>query len=421
MLQLVQIITNPIIYLIKKILKLLFILCIVILILSNFDIIFIITKWLYNSNILNTLSITNKLNITTDIPNLPNIYENHILSDMNINKKDNYIIVDKDYYDPTLINMKINRIEQFDILMRPLYPNIKTTQYQNTVIKVNGKNNNLWHLDILDGLMDGKYSFNKSGKNVTIILLDNYVNTHQDFINRSFMINDKFVNSPNVDIKTKNHGVSMMGSSIGKIYGVAKDANILMYQTNYNEEHKLIEINRQLFEDIVRSTRTICNPKHKCILLMPFVVEYDSQYETSLSSYLDPIRLSNSYIMIAPIGNDNSDLNIKPVFPACESDVLSVGSYVLDIKLNINNSFKKIIYEGILKINPKINKFKNTDLYAPGHDIITTGLNNKIIITSGTSISSSIVAGWVATLLESDPSLDVNSIRGRIKLMNKLV
>jgi len=340
---------------------------------------------------------------------------------MNINKKDNYIIVDKDYYDPTLINMKINRIEQFDILMRPLYPNIKTTQYQNTVIKVNGKNNNLWHLDILDGLMDGKYSFNKSGKNVTIILLDNYVNTHQDFINRSFMINDKFVNSPNVDIKTKNHGVSMMGSSIGKIYGVAKDANILMYQTNYNEEHKLIEINRQLFEDIVRSTRTICNPKHKCILLMPFVVEYDSQYETSLSSYLDPIRLSNSYIMIAPIGNDNSDLNIKPVFPACESDVLSVGSYVLDIKLNINNSFKKIIYEGILKINPKINKFKNTDLYAPGHDIITTGLNNKIIITSGTSISSSIVAGWVATLLESDPSLDVNSIRGRIKLMNKLV
>jgi len=87
----------------------------------------------------------------------------------------------------------------------------------------------------------------------------------------------------------------------------------------------------------------------------------------------------NGICVIASAGEQNQDNNYELNYPACYSEVLSVGEYSDENKKNIKNK---------------------CDIAFPKKKYITTYLNNKYANVSGSSISTAIVTGICALIIE---------------------
>ncbi|WP_407271606.1 S8 family peptidase [Radiobacillus sp. PE A8.2] len=92
-------------------------------------------------------------------------------------------------------------------------------------------------------------------------------------------------------------------------------------------------------------------------------------------------------IFVAATGNDA--LEDKIVYPAKYKEVISVSA------INANTS----------KLYAYANISNDTNLLAPGVNVRSTGLNNKEIYKSGTSMAAATVSGLIAKKLQIDPHM----------------
>jgi subtilisin family serine protease len=136
---------------------------------------------------------------------------------------------------------------------------------------------------------------------------------------------------------------------------------------------------------------------------------YDAALETSISNY------PGLFVGIAH--NDNKDIDLSPSFP---------GSYNLDNLITVGaTTYNRSTGIETRAVHPdwgwnRVNSGSNTgersvDIFAPGTRISTTGINNRYVWWSGTSMAAPFVAG-VAALMKS-----VRPMYGSIMLRNQIL
>jgi hypothetical protein len=117
-----------------------------------------------------------------------------------------------------------------------------------------------------------------------------------------------------------------------------------------------------------------------------------------LKQALAEISKSNRFIIMAPAENDEQNMsNLSNVIAEIDN-ILIVGGYRLS---------RNIAGE----LDPKSNYGKGVDIYTPSVDVLSVGVTNEVMVSSGTSAS---MAGWIASIIELYPNITISDIRSLI-------
>ena len=105
-------------------------------------------------------------------------------------------------------------------------------------------------------------------------------------------------------------------------------------------------------------------------------------------------------LIVAAAGNDGSNFDVSAEYPARHPRVLSVGATEKTTKRRASFS----------------NYGKMVNVFAPGQEILTTGVDNGYVKEEGTSFSSPLVAGVVALVKTKFPDMSPDALREHIRL-----
>ncbi|PKM99724.1 MAG: hypothetical protein CVU78_04830 [Elusimicrobia bacterium HGW-Elusimicrobia-2] len=154
-------------------------------------------------------------------------------------------------------------------------------------------------------------------------------------------------------------------------------------------------------EDMIEGLDAVIKEKPEVINLSVVLDNSDR-----LKAVIDK-AMEKGITIIASAGNDGIEINennkkFHRVFPGAYGGVINVGAYNREGKRWKDSNYG----EGI-------------EIYAPGEDIYTTGLNNTYNSTDGTSMSAAIVTGIVALMKSEKPNLTTEQIRTILKETSK--
>jgi subtilisin family serine protease len=241
------------------------------------------------------------------------------------------------------------------------------------------KKPNAWHLDLIDGSIDGSYKYPQAGTDnkVEIWILDSGVfASHQEFYSGQVIDEDTSYNS-----YTSPHGTGTAINAAGINYGVAKKFKIHDYPVCRTASCAFSNIDTGLRKALSWMTT---NNKRAVINLSVGSSGADPTSSTAIyfENLFQSINNAGGVIVVAA-GNDGVD--------AC----------------NYWFSYSdKVISVGAIDSTKKRSSFSNygtcVDIYAPGTQVLTgysTTDASNIAYVSGTSFSSPIVTGMVANIL----------------------
>lgn len=239
-----------------------------------------------------------------------------------------------------------------------------------------------------------------TGKGVTIAFLDTGICSIPDFQNRILFFKD-FLNSKRNLYDDNGHGthVSGIASSNGYYKGLAPQSNIVMLKV-------LNESGQGNASDVIAGIQWIAdNYKRYNIKIVNMSIG------TSTSVNNDPLveavekLWDMGIIVVAAAGNNGPNPNTISS-PGTSKKIITVASSD-DEQYNKIFSGRGPTKECVIK----------PDILAPGSNIIsckcTNGTYKKL---SGTSMSTPIISGAIALLLEKEPDLSPDDVKYMLKL-----
>lgn len=239
-----------------------------------------------------------------------------------------------------------------------------------------------------------------TGKGVTIAFLDTGICSIPDFQNRILFFKD-FLNSKRNLYDDNGHGthVSGIASSNGYYKGLAPQSNIIMLKV-------LNESGQGNASDVIAGIQWIAdNYKRYNIKIVNMSIG------TSTSVNNDPLveavekLWDMGIIVVAAAGNNGPNPNTISS-PGTSKKIITVASSD-DEQYNKIFSGRGPTKECVIK----------PDILAPGSNIIsckcTNGTYKKL---SGTSMSTPIISGAIALLLEKEPDLSPDDVKYMLKL-----
>lgn len=123
------------------------------------------------------------------------------------------------------------------------------------------------------------------------------------------------------------------------------------------------------------------------------------EFSYTAKAIIDYVTEDLGVLVVAAAGNDKTNNDEVPIYPASYDNVLSVGNVTSsDIKYSNSNW-------GI----------RNCDVMAPGTAILSTGPDNSYIYNSGTSMASPLVSGIAALVKAKNPGYAPKQIIEQIR------
>jgi len=200
--------------------------------------------------------------------------------------------------------------------------------------------------------------------------------------------------SCSTDTYYPRHGVMVSSLAGGKIFGVAKKANIHMIATGVNTDDDLLALNYIL-------------NNHKSRKTVVSISRGGGQYSISLEQKINELADKGIIIVVAS-GNNNryicrETISLNPSVYAGFKNVIVVGA--VDTYYSISNKgYSKADYS---------NYGECVDIHAPGRvtfpELDNTHNNNKGFQydrDTGTSGSTPLVAGVIATIMSEHPNIE---------------
>ncbi|MFI3230138.1 MAG: S8 family peptidase [bacterium] len=277
---------------------------------------------------------------------------------------------------------------------------------------------------------DSAQKLGYSGKNIGIAFLDTGISNSNDFtkpINRIIAFKD-FINNKKFPYDDNGHGTHVAGIACGSginsngVYkGIAINSNIIGVKVLNSE-------GQGNASDVLAGIQWVLDNKKKYnIKIMNLSIG------TNNTSTNDPLvkavekAWDLGLIVNIAAGNNGPDKS-SISSPAISKKIITVGSSDDDKKTNVlGNNLVNFSGRG-----PTLECVIKPDIVAPGVDIISCSNNinnfnnfsilnilsvsrNNYIALSGTSMSTPIVSGAVALLLEKYPTLEPNDVKLMLK------
>lgn len=241
-----------------------------------------------------------------------------------------------------------------------------------------GKSSIAWHLDRIDQsslpLDNGALTSAFDGTGVNVYIMDTGVKiTHEQFGSRA-QHGDNFSLDTTLD-DLDGHGTHCASTCCGRDYGVASGSNIINV--------KVLDANGEgTFFGILQGYSWISSNRGST----PSVVSMSlsGSYSSSLNNAATTMAGETGVIVVVAAGNDNQDANLNSPASA-GAPVVTVGATdIFDHRASFSNYGDKVF------------------TWAPGVSITGAGIssNTAVAVSSGTSMSTPIVAGVAASLLE---------------------
>ena len=239
-----------------------------------------------------------------------------------------------------------------------------------------------------------------TGKGVTIAFLDTGICKIKDFENRILCFKD-LINLNHNTYDDNGHGthVSGIACSNGLLKGVAPKANIVMLKV-------LNESGNGNASDVLSGIQWVLNNHHKYNIKI-----VNLSIGTSSTMTNDPLvdaveHLWDKGIVVVTAAGNNGPNPCSISSPGTSKKVITVGSS--------DDEIYNKIYSGR---GPTRECIIKPDILAPGSNITSCRCENgEYKKLSGTSMSTPIVSGAVALLLEKEPSLSPDDVKYMLKL-----
>ena len=259
-----------------------------------------------------------------------------------------------------------------------------------------------WGLDRIDQrekMKDRAYSFSASGKGVNVYIMDSGIRySHNEFGSRATLGIDLVKSSPDeydeddatleLGNDCNGHGTHVAATVGGKLYGVAKEVNLISVRVfscvGMTTEARVIQAIEWITDNAVK----------------PAVVNMSlggSAYEPIDAAIQNSVASGVHYVISA--GNSADDAcNYSP---ARAPGAITVGAS------NINDSMAGFSNFGDC-----------VDVYAPGRDIISASYKDDVsaVKKSGTSMAAPHVAGLAALYLQNNASVTPAEMQNEIIL-----
>lgn len=259
-----------------------------------------------------------------------------------------------------------------------------------------------WGLDRIDQRvkgMDRAYSYSASGSGVNVYIMDSGIRySHEEFGTRATLGVDLVKSNPDEFDEDdpllepgndcNGHGTHVAGTVGGKLFGVAKEVNLVSVRV-------FSCIGRTTWSRIIQAIEWVTdNAVHPAVVNMSIgggaYEPIDAAIETSVAAGIH-------YVVSA--GNANDDACLYS--PARASGAITVGAtYISDIRTNFSN-FGYCL-----------------DVYAPGYEIFSASHKDNVsaVSKSGTSMAAPHVAGLAALYLQNNVQVTPAELQNEIIL-----
>ncbi len=254
-----------------------------------------------------------------------------------------------------------------------------------------------------------------TGKGIKVAFIDTGISGHVDFClgEKRIKIFKDFVYGKEKYYDDNGHGTFVAGvcagngvCSGGKYAGIAPKADIIALKALSSKGEagadKILEAMEWIYDN------------HKKENINVVCMSFGSEP----LGYNDPIMSGaealwkDGVVVVAAAGNSGPEFQtIKS--PGVSSRIITVGGF--DDNRIDENRFDEKFFEvaQFSSRGPSFNRFK-PDIVAPSVDIISCGQNNDYVKLSGTSVATPMVAGLCALILEENPSLSPNQVKGKL-------
>lgn len=266
------------------------------------------------------------------------------------------------------------------------------------------------------------------GKNVTIAILDTGISPLDDFTkpyNRIIAFKD-FINNKQNPYDDNGHGTHVAGISGGNGYYSKGKYKGIAPECNFVGVKVLDDEGQGNSSDVLAGIQWVLDNKDKYSIRV-----LNLSIGTSNSSLDDPLikaveKVWDEGIVVTIAAGNNGPSKQSITSPAISKKIITIGA---------SDDHKSTFISGASLINfsgrgPTLECVIKPDVVAPGVNIIsclsdTIKKNNKDIIDenyfalSGTSMSTPMVAGAIALLLEKHPHLTPNEVKLMLKKSSK--
>ncbi|MBD2411997.1 hypothetical protein FACHB389_14140 [Nostoc calcicola FACHB-389] len=240
----------------------------------------------------------------------------------------------------------------------------------------------LWHLDAIALNIARQNGFGRTGKNVTIAVLDTGIDSNhrelQGQVTKSYSLNDRTKEiqlTPSQD--TNGHGTHVAGLICGKHVGVAPETKLidglLLPKGISNLSNFVIWLNWLALQQDVNIVNISAGLR---------------MYADEMSDVIDTL-LAVGILPVCAVGNDGRNNTRTP--GNCRNSI-SVGA------TNFNNQVASFSGSGKMSVNNLCYDVPN--LVAPGEGVYSSVPGDKYKVESGTSMATPIVSGVAALILE---------------------
>ncbi len=252
------------------------------------------------------------------------------------------------------------------------------------------------------------YFFDKHAR-IGVAVLDTGIYPHVDFENRIRIFED-FVNNIKRPYDDNGHGTHVSGIIAGagiankRYRGVAPMANIIALKTldkkGNGEVENVIKANEWILENCIKYNIRIVN------ISMGAAPANKDEYTPKEKRFIENVeRLWDAGIVVVAAAGNNGPESNSITIPGVSKKVITVG--------NCENTSISKTSSGR---GPTVDRILKPDIIVPGNNIMAcANMRNAYTTKSGTSMSTPIVSGTIARMLEKNPSLTNYEIKEKLQ------
>lgn len=266
--------------------------------------------------------------------------------------------------------------------------NPKVVSVENdTIMKIDAttQSNPDWGLDRIDQKnlpLDSAYSYLQTGSGTTAYIVDTGIlSTHQQFSGR-VLSGYTAISDGNGTSDCHGHGTHVAGTVGGSTYGVAKNVNLVSIRILGCD-------GSGASSNVIAGLDWILkNGKKPAVVNMSLGGEANASLDSAVENLFN-----NGYVMVVAAGNSNTD--------ACSSSPARVSKAITVAATDSTDTRASYSNYGSC-----------VDIFAPGSQINSSwiGSNTATKVLNGTSMATPHVAGVVAEMLQSTPTVTPQTI-----------